>query len=170
MIKVLIVTVSLLLIITGIVYSTTQLLPDELIEVVKKNSCSQIDDFYKRPGMVKPPYVYGYLQGDEENSAAFWCKKNENGKENFLLIFMVKDDARKLMKCPDKIEWTNYPGGLSIYNDPNTTLEYFVYINNPQKKPPKNAKLVGNAILSEYDGVSELFYCYEGEWLVRQRH
>lgn len=153
--------------IAGTCYGATQLLPDELIEEAKKNDCSQVEDFYKRPGMIKPPYVYGYLPGDEENSAVFWCKKNN--KEKFLLVVMSKEDD-KLLKCSKAIEWANYPRGLAIYNNPNTTLDEFVYIRNPKKKPPKNLKLKENAILSEYDGVSELFYCYEGEWLVRQRH
>lgn len=162
--KLLLSAVALLFVKTGF---AQQIFPDELMHIAEKNDCSQVDDFYKRPGMINPPYVYGYLAGPSENSAAFWCKKAINNKESYLLLFMSKDE--KALKCPTSIEWSNYPGGLSILHDPSMKLENFVYINKPSRSGPKNVRLRNNAILSEYDGVSEIFYCYRGEWLVRQR-
>ncbi len=147
-----------------------QLLPEELLKIATQRGFEQVTDFYiNRPGMLNPPYVYGYLPGDEEDSAAFWCQKTQNGKKRYFLVFMFKKRNNELCNCPDVIEWQNYPKGLSIYNKANATLDGFIYINDPKKKVPKNVKLIYNAILSEYDGVEALFYCYKGEWLVRQR-
>lgn len=151
-------------------YCETGSLPKELLEIAKKNGCGEVSGFYNRPGMMKPPYVYGYLPCNEESSAVFWCEKKGKGEKRFYLMIMRKGNECKESKCPDKIEWHNFPKGLSIYKDTNTTLEYFYYVNDSRRQPPKTEKLKHNAILSEYDGVEELFYCYEGEWVVRIRH
>jgi hypothetical protein len=145
-------------------------LPKELLEIAKKNGCNEVVGFYDRPGMVNPPYVYGYLPGPEENSAAFWCEKKQGERRLFFLMFMTRGDAREQMKCSDKIEWKiTFPGGLSIWRDMNTTYEGFEYIDDSKKELPKKNKLAGNAVLSEYSGVELLFYCYKGQWIVRIR-
>jgi len=155
---------------TNIAYDQALLMPEDLVEFAEKNGCGQIDDFYKnRPGMLKPPYAYGYFSGPEENSAVFWCQKKERDKRSFFLLTMFEDKQHELARCPVKIEWNNYPGGLSIYTDRQTTLEGFVYLKDPKKKLAKG-NLTNNAIRSEYDGVEIIFYCYKGEWLIRQRH
>lgn len=152
-------------------YCQTGSLPEELREIAMENGCSEVKRFFARPGMINPPYVYGYLPGPEENSAAFWCEKKENDKEIFFLIIMVKGAKPEEFKCPDKIQYKGgYPRGLSVYKDRDTTLEHFHFLNDPKRKPPQNAKLTHNAILSEYDGVGVLFYCYQGEWAVRITH
>lgn len=151
-------------------YCETGSLPKELLEIAKKSGCKEVTGFYNRPGMIKPPYVYGYLPCDEENSAVFWCEEKEKGERRFYLLIMRKGNKCEELKCRDKIEWHNFPKGLSIYKDTNTTLENFYYVNDSKRTPPKTEKLQHNAILSEYDGVEELFYCYEGEWVVRIRH
>ena len=145
----------------------TLIMPQELISFAEENGCSQISEFYERDGMVNPPFVYGYLPARDDLSAAFWCKKLEKSEHPYILLFFIKDAAGALMKCPTRIEWKNYPGGLSVFRQ-KITLEGFVYINNPKRKAPRKLRMTQNAILSEYDGVSELFYCHQGEWLVRQ--
>jgi len=146
-----------------------KLLPNDLLDIAQKNHCDQIDDFYDRYGVLDPPYVYGYLAGEKEKSAVFWCERKENNKSQYNLIIHSSSQNKGLQNCPNKIIWLNYPGGLSIYKDINTSLDDFVYIENPQKRPPKKIKMTHNAILSEYDGKEELFYCHEGAWLMRQR-
>ncbi len=147
-----------------------QVIPNELLKLAKQKGYEQVTDFYmNRFGMVNPLYVYGYLPGDEENSAAFWCQKIQNGKKKYFLVFMFKKRNHELCNCPDVIEWRNPPGGLSIYKNANTTLDGFVYMNDQKKKVPKNVRLTNNAIRSYYDGLEEIFYCYKGEWLVRMR-
>lgn len=153
-------------------YSETAIMPQELIEFAEKNNCTQLSDFFdSRPGRVNPPYVYGYLPGDEENSAVFWCKNTEPSKHPFSLSFVVRDsegELRQLSECPFKIEWDNPPRGLSVYKNRRTTLKGFVYLDNPKRKVPENVRLSHNGIRSYYDGIEALFYCHEGKWLVSQ--
>lgn len=154
----------------GLALDLTPIMPEELIAYAAENGCEQVGDFFKRPGMVNPPYVYGYLPGLAEDSAVLWCQVKHGEDRKFLLLIMMKRRGHESAKCSAKLEWPNYPGGLSIYKDKRTTLDEFVYLANPKRRGPRNVKLSGNAILSEYDGVDELFYCYKGEWLTRQRH
>jgi hypothetical protein len=151
-----------------------QLLPDHLLKIArfKDKGLEQVHDFYKnRPGMLNPPYVYGIVSElKEEYSMAFWCQKSKNEKRKFYLVIVQPNIDQKTGKCPDIIEWRNFPGGLSVYKNLDTTLDHFRYVKNPKKRGPKNVKLEHYGILSEYDGLSALFYCYKGQWLVRKRH
>jgi hypothetical protein len=148
-------------------------MPQELTEYAEQNNCREITDFFNaRPdGPVNPPFVYGYLPGDEESSAVFWCLNTEKSKKPYSLLFMYREtDDAVVGKCPQRIEWHNPPRGLSIYKNRQVTLEGFVYLQNPKKPVPKNERLNHNAVRSYRDGVEELFYCLNGAWLVRQRH
>lgn len=144
------------------------LIPEELNEIANANECSQIEAFYQRPGMVNPAHVYGYVSQDEWKSAAFWCKKKITSTKPYVLLFMFREDDAKheLAKCPHQIEWADYPGGLSIYRDRKRTLDSFRYLDDRAKRGPKGARMKYNAIMSEYDGVAEIFYCFRGKWLV----
>jgi hypothetical protein len=146
------------------------ILPKELLVLASGRGYSQISDFYmNRPGMLNPPYVYGCLSGPAENSAAFWCETTDNdGKRRFYLV-IAKKAGKGSFESTDEIPWNSYPGGLSIFND-GTTLRGFVYVKDPKVEPPEQARVSGNGILSEYDGVEALFYRFEGEWVVRIRH
>lgn len=152
----------------GCVRAEPLLLPQELHEVALRKDCTQIDNFYNRPGMIEPPFVYGYMPGPKENSAVFWCESKKKGK--YYLVIVNNSKGTEASTCTDIVPWMNYPGGLSIYNDKNTLLDDFVYIDDPQKKPPEGIKLTNNGILSYYDGVEVIFYCHKGKWIVRQRH
>lgn len=147
------------------------LIPEELHEFAKENGCSPIEDFYEDTWNVGHPYVYGYLPGPKEESAVLWCRGLEEGKEKLFLLFMFENTQHELAKCPHKIEWKySYPPlGLSVYNNQETDLGEFVYLADRQRKGPED-KMTNNAILNGDDGGSNLFYCYEGEWLVRSRH
>jgi len=151
--------------------SDCYLLPEDLLKIAHEKGFYQIKDFYKnRPGMLNPPYVYGYFPGPKENSAVFWCENKENTQRRFFLVIVSKDEIKKSLNCDDIIEWPNYPGGLTILQDTNIPLDGFVYLDDPKRNGPENTYLTHNAILSEYDGVEVIFYCLNGEWLVRVRH
>ncbi len=146
------------------------LIPEELHEFAKENGCSPIEDFYERPGMVGPPYVYGYLPGPQKESAVLWCQRGEKDERTFYLLFMFESTQHELAKCPHKIEWKNsYPLGLSVYKNPETDLGEFVYHTDPQRKGPED-KMTNNAILSGDSAGNILFCCHKGEWLVLMRH
>jgi hypothetical protein len=168
---------------SGRAYAEGHIMPSELVEFARKNDCGQVSDFFSssRVGMVNPPYVYGYLPGRSSDSAAFWCEKQSGKERRFFLIIMhrqlpqqipadLRDVKHELARCPNKLETSAYPSGLEIYKNPQMTLDGFVYVSDPQKRPPRNTKLVHNAILSSYDGGEQLFYCYDGSWVVRIRH
>ncbi|TLY39217.1 MAG: hypothetical protein E6K58_13705 [Nitrospirae bacterium] len=145
------------------------IMPGELAEIAKNENCAQLSDFYEsKHGMINPPYVYGYLPGPKEKSAVFWCRNLTPGRPLYVLVFVFKQMEHELTKCPDRIEWENPPGGLSIYTDRRTTLDGFTYIDNPNRPVPPKVHLKYNGVLSENDGFEELFYCYKGKWIVKQ--
>ncbi|UCE67637.1 MAG: hypothetical protein JSU85_06415 [Candidatus Zixiibacteriota bacterium] len=57
------------------------IMPKELVEIAEINGYEQVDDFYNLPGMLEPCYIYGYKEGDQENSAVFWVKKKGGESE-----------------------------------------------------------------------------------------
>ena len=139
-------------------------LPELLRMAAAEKGCAEIDKFFDRPGLVDPPFVLGYLPGDRESSAAFWCAR-PIGQEKYLLVIVGKSN-----KCPSEISWQNYPGGLSVIRDTKMALSSFFYRDNVREKGPAAAYTRGPVLRSEYDGTGEYFYCYEGRWLVRQSH
>ncbi|MFZ5503510.1 MAG: hypothetical protein ACOY3V_08320 [Pseudomonadota bacterium] len=141
------------------------LIPKELADFANKNKCSQVLNFYARPGMVLPPYLYGYLPGEIEDSAAFWCKKGNN----YLLMFLDKARSKWSRECPSSIVWRNYPGGLSLSAENNLPLDQFVNLTS-DLRDSKNQKTAYPPLRSYYDGVEALFYCHKGDWYVRVRH
>ena len=115
--------------------------------------------------MVNPPFVYGWLSGPTEDSAVFWCKKKEGGSEKpYKLIFKVRD-SRQLEGCPAVVEWA-YPRGLSIETRRNLALGDFHYVADPHRTGPTSTIGSARVVVSEYDGLMDIFYCYKGEWLV----
>ncbi len=147
----------------------TLVMPRELVDFARANGCVPIDDFYERPGMVNPPYAYGWLAGDTENSAAFWCKKLEKSDRPYLLVIKATN-TKDLSGCPAKIDYWNGPAGLSIETHKRFSLSDFVYVAEPTRAGPAVGIPLAKVIVSEYDGVGEIFYCYKGQWFVDIRH
>jgi hypothetical protein len=142
----------------------TSILPEALRTIAKERGCSEVSDFFQRPGLVDPPYVLGYLGGDRESSAAFWCTRL-NAAEKYLLVVVGKNN-----KCPSEISWQNYPGGLTVLRGKKVGLSDFFERRNVTRRGPPGRYTAGPIIHSEYDGVGVEFYCNEGVWLVRQFH
>ncbi|MGH7165268.1 MAG: hypothetical protein ACREIS_07070 [Nitrospiraceae bacterium] len=168
MMRTLVTSVAVLIVSQSIGYAEVKIMPGELVEFAELNGCSQLSDFYEMNyGPVGPPYVYGYL-GESSQNAAFWCKSVRSHKVTYFLIFMFKYMPRPFNECPDKVQW-HRPAGLSVYRDKRATLKDFVYLDDPKRKAPQNVRLSHDAIMSEFDGMEDLFYCYEDKWLVRSR-
>jgi len=155
----------------------TLVMPRELADFARANGCTPIDKFFDRPGMVNPPYVYGWLPGSDEDSAVFWCKKTEKTDKPYNLMFTVRDlkshelrppDPEQLAGCPALIEYWNAPGGLSFETRRNLELRHFHNVTDPRPRPGGPTNVVANArvIVDSYDGVGTTFYCYAGQWLV----
>jgi hypothetical protein len=146
------------------------MMPRELVEYAREMGCAQIEDFFDVNEMIGPPYVYGYLPGRPEDSAAFWCEKSKDGERQvFLAVKVEHGRVEGPLACPRLIAWHNPPRGLDIYRDPNESLEEFTYLDSPKVKGPRGRRVLHNAIRSSAPGQSTTFYCHEGRWLVRFR-
>lgn len=141
-------------------------MPQDLVTYARENGCSEIEDFFDRDGQVNPPYVYGLLPGNSEDSAAIWCANKKDASKPYLLLFMAKD--KRVLGCPDRIRWEDYPGGLSIRNDLKLALSDFWYAGDIKQRGPQGAVTNGNVIVSYYDGIYSYFYCYRNRWLNMQ--
>jgi hypothetical protein len=145
-------------------------MPRELVEHARDIGCAQIDDFYDVDGMIGPPYVYGYIPGGDEKSAAFWCQKTNGDSRQFFLAVMVAPGTFEPWPCPRLIPWHNRPGGLGITREPDESLENFRYLDVPRAKGPRGERAIHNAIQDSKPGQDTTFYCHERRWLVRSRH
>jgi hypothetical protein len=143
----------------------TLVMPRELVDFAHANGCAPIDDFYERPGMVSPPYPYGWLAGDPESSAVFWCKKLEKSDRPYLLLIKATN-ANDLSGCPPKIDYWNGPAGLSIETRKRFSLSDFAYVAEPRRAGPAVVIPLAKVIVDYYDGLSSTFYCYKGQWFV----
>ena len=162
--------IVILVIVLSSTYSATaqtKLLPQDLTVVAEKCNCEQINDFLDRPGMIEPPYVYGVLSGEKENSAVFWCQA-KGRKKSYNLILTTRKTEVDPWSYEIIITTQNYPRGLSIIAKPSLPLTDFIYISDFKKHGPKGISTTHSAISSYYDGVSEIFYNHDGKWLVKQ--
>ncbi len=153
--------------VTGAVRAENLVMPQELVEHVQAHGCRPVADFYTRPGVVGQPFVYGYVPGPQEESAAYWCERGSREHPAFRLMLMFKDDRHELARCPRHIEWGDRIGGLSIQDDDTITLDGFVPLDHRASRPPTGTHLRHSAIRSEYEGAGVVFYCHEGWWFVR---
>jgi len=172
-------------------------MPHEYLETARQHDCQPVAGFYDRPGMVEPMNVQ-YLHDVStssgefsvgEDAAVFWCQDDAD-PELYRLLIHVRDCNRyscggrprhhpvplqslwddrggsgglelgtlfpvlryfHAFPCSRQVtESRNYPGGLSVFED--TTWSSYPLIR------------------SEYDGVEEIYYCWEGEWQRRFLH
>ncbi len=135
-------------------------LPSDLREIASDLGCAEVADFYERPGMVEPPYIYGYFSGSKEDSAIFWCQDTSGA--GFRLVSV----RGSLIST---FSWRNYPGGLSVSDVVDWRLDDFRYIDDRTKAGPAQ-KSEFAPLRAEYDGVITLFYPLGDRWLYRILH
>ena len=145
--------------------STVKIMPDELLKIAGKCGCERVDNFYNRPGMIDPPYVYGFLPGERENNAVFWCQR-QHATPKYQLVLASRKTLFDDWSYEIIIRTENYPGGLSIVKNCKITLDKFYYISSSKKRGPKDVLPSSTVILSTYDGVSEYYYKHKGSWLI----
>jgi hypothetical protein len=169
--------ILLLSLIAPLSWPDTLVMPRELVDFAHFSACTPINDFFERPGMINPPFLYGAVAGLPD-SAAFWCKKVEKGDRPYNLMFAVRGrggltlaDPKQLEGCPAVIEYWNGPAGLSIETHRNLELRYFGYVDMPKEAAPRIVVPKARTIVSDNgDGVVSTFYCYQGRWLVNIQH
>src|SRR5438067_3119141 len=130
----------------------TLIMPRELVDFGRARGCEPIDNFYDRAGMIDPPYVYGWLPGDKEKSAVFWCKKTETDSKAYNLVFKTSD-LKLIAGCPAVIEWQDPPAGLSIETRHRLLLSGFHYVTNRTRPGPPLAVANAKVLVSYYDGL-----------------
>jgi hypothetical protein len=165
---VIVLAVATIAVFAGTVSADPLVMPRELVDYAHSQGCAPVEDFYERPGMVNPAYVYGFAGGEPEDSAVLWCRKAEKSDKPFALLFKVSD-PKKLGGCPARIEWWNYPKGLSIETRTALKLSDFHLTAEPKQAGPMTTIPSARVIVSEYDGVEEVFLCHRGAWLFMMR-
>lgn len=139
--------------------SAEQMLPSQLAAEGKRLGCSQIADFYNRPGMIEPMYVYGVLPGNKEESAGFWCQKQEAQGQTYLLVIW----AKKASACQTTLETKNYPGGLSVSKVAPKSMDDYRKVKSTGAKTGQSFVIEGY-----YDGIVNSFVCKDGDWYTRR--
>lgn len=159
----------LLFVFWGVAYGEevkNDVLPADLAKWAKQEQCESISNFYSdRPGNVNPPFVYG--QSSQSIKSAFWCESKASGNRKYFLIVHF-NIGKPQPSCSSRIEWINPPGGLSLYYRPGETLKGYMHIGSSKVAIAPGLKMDHEAILSEYDGFEEYFYCYQGTWYIKQ--
>jgi len=145
-------------------------MPREFVQYAEAHGCMQIDEFFDKSGAINPPYAYGYLQGDEEDSGVLWCKKKVANDKPYLLLIFLRHPSSPSLTCPQQIEWWNSPGGISLRKERVLTLDSFKKISDVHQSGPQNQHLEHNAIVSSYDGATVVFYCHKGDWYYQMSH
>jgi len=146
-----------------------QIMPRDLVGVAREHGCGAVQRFFDRPGPIDPPYLYGYLPGEREESAAFWCQVT--GKPNsYLLVFIDdrKDKADSTGRCPTALRWSHRPRGLSVTTERNVSLDGFRYVDDPSRRVQVGEHTDWAPIQDSYDGLATLFYCYKGRWVFNE--
>jgi hypothetical protein len=153
---------------TAATSADTLMMPRELVDYARSQGCLPVENFYERPGMLNPPYVYGFAGGEPEDSAALWCRKTEKSDKPYVLLLKV-NDPKRLDGCPNRIDWWNYPKGLSVETWSSIKLSDFHFAAEPKRAGPTTAISNARVIVSEYDGVEDVFVCHDGAWLFTLR-
>lgn len=141
-------------------------LPKDLVAIAKENNCSELKDYYDRPGMVQPPYAYS--SGERSSAAVFWCKKNQPDERPYLLLFTPGKGALN-RECASKLDWWNRPRGLIVGNSIRLPLKGFSYFDRPDHEVAEDGSAAGALVIDTYDGLTTYFYCHRGQWVFETR-
>lgn len=139
-------------------------LPQELRSLAAELGCGPVPGFYDRPGMVDPPYLYGYLPGEKEESAVFWCYR-EHEEKPYRLVFVESLGQGREGHVASTAAWRNYPGGLALYEEQKVPLSKFRFLDKPQEYGPEGKTTQYAPVQEYYDGTTTLFYQEGGRWL-----
>ena len=87
------------------------------------------------------------------------------------LIIWYRDILLDTDGCPNVIRDAAWGiGDLFIFDIRSSSLDGFVYLDEPTRKAPMVERLKRNVVTNSFEGsggfIGERFYCHEGKWLV----
>src|SRR6266704_5956227 len=132
----------------------------QLVEKAREKGCEQITEFFRRPGIVGPPFAIWSARDGSEGGTAFWCQKGDSKAPEYWLVVDNRAKQSPCTSCASMIKTKNYPAGLSIRME-KVRLDAFVNIKDPSSRGPSVVPK-SPTLVSEYDGTAELFHCYNG--------
>src|SRR4051812_22775849 len=92
-------------------------MPKQLVVDAKSHQCEPINDFYDRPTITAPPYLFDEKDTGPEPGFIYWCRRprkdDANHTENLLV---VKSTPRfnAFAGCPNEIVSKNSPNGIHL--------------------------------------------------------
>ena len=145
-------------------------MPRNLVEHAKEHRCKQIDEFYNRPGLFRPPYVFDEKTLSPDPGFVYWCKRpiaRDGREDDYILVINPVGGFEDFSSCPSEIKGRGYPNGLSVEAVAETNLSSFFYLKNPKRRGP-NLSPTKLSIVSG-DEISDVYYCHNGQWLFLSR-
>src|SRR5438034_10721477 len=88
-------------------------MPQQLVEKAREKGCEQITEFFKRPGIVGPPFAIWSARDGSEGATAFWCQKGDGKAPEYWLVVDNRAKESPFTSCASMIKTKNYPAGLS---------------------------------------------------------
>lgn len=143
------------------------IMPEELLRAAEDRQCTQVGDFFSRPGPINPPYLYfEELPSGIPQGAAFWCRNTSTAARPYRLV--IVGTPKISASCVPELNWWNYPDGLSIELAQSVELSTLKHVDAVAHKALSGKRRL-SGIKSAYDGVEAVFYCVDGEWLFQIR-
>ena len=161
-------------------------IPKDIYSYVIEKGCEQDSKFYENhPYINSAPYKYGLyvgeydpLQGPNDSlrhqfmpDYSFVVFALCDGKNTLLFDFSnevtgAKPVPNQVSVCPNRIDNIENIGGLHVISYFDGSLDMYRF-RDSGKWLEKNEKgtILGNGILSEYDGSGYIFYCFSGRWI-----
>ena len=148
--------------------NNSEVLPKNLLEICRDHGWDQVANYYKDRPYIQPPYIK-YADSNKNEVAVFWCEGS--GYNEWYLLFHTGSAGEVIDGCPKIVPWNNYPAGLTFVDNYNfNSRDGFYYIEDPTRDIKEVTTKEFGAIVNEYDGLEEVFYCLNGKWVVKMGH
>jgi hypothetical protein len=141
--------------------------PIDIQSYFKKNTCTEVFDYYAEARVIEKPYLYGIKSIIKSKSIVndysfiAWCKSSVNGPERqYVLVGQLGGEVWP-GGCKFPIRDFDYPGGLSISRK-QVNLSSF---NDFAHKSIGRKSAFGPVIRSERDGLVYEVFCHRGAWV-----
>jgi len=128
--------------------------------------CEPVKNFFDRPGITLPSFVFDEQPENREYRAAYICERDER----YLIVFL---DGKINSTCKREIALQDsMPGGLAVFHR-RVPLSVFRQIDSSVPgltESDMKGETRFRPVVIDYDGVQRLLYCHKGKWLQAQFH